>query len=1676
MEKDYGEILCTAIDEIVSTRLQGLKYDITKQCTIKDDSRAHQGRYVVSDGGSRFEAFSLDTSFKNGNSVLVTIPNGDFTMQKTIVGRIASVDTTPFKYVSPLDSMIKIRDGMLENIEINETGLLANRKPYNSTMTEYGSMIECFTVPADIAKNSSFAGYTRLGISADFKSIFNGYEVVEGSYGIKILIYADVMTSPGEIDKEGVWELTFSSEEMVGNPYQFPTYFQQEKVFDISDIANIREIKVYFYENGNFKDIHGEYIPDKFTTALGPDEYLLNNLFVNNFKFYFGYELERYAGETIELYPENSTMTYHHSRQNELKTIGLRWIHQDEDGTMGLLEGEELFKPKKELDGLPEFEIKWFRYNFGHPVIDTHARVNWEHITECTNYIILNNVKIEDYEEEKDYIKDIRDIVINNPNKIYAYLDINNLYIDFTQWPDEGFPSGSKFFEKITFSPTTDFTFAPNVNLQTEKIKAIGFIRKKNGIELDKTAIETAGGCYISPETIQDYWDMYFNYKELPTDKQPIPPEERYNKQEDGTYEQTEDNSGNYVKLTYEQIVGLQSKVSYTPHRTDDGTIIKLEKKTNAQYLEDLEAFIKLFTYCSAYILDPYYSRELILTNEEKVIDQLTYDAATALRIVCEDGSEGNYLIYDQNGKLKNEGQGKGYERNFKLTYKGRDIDLAFEQLDDIDWVEWYLPSDAYDVRTSTMLSIPNSREHTSRLELDGVDYLCFKYTKEYVPVVERYPDFNQEIFKNGKYYIQSTVDTSQYLEIKEWNPSKYTYYEYRFAKIMQPYSIKNEWIESASNNFVRVAMSINGNVFDAIEEMRFGKGGSNGTNATFLLEFLENVNALEAIKGKQIKVKARLYEGHTEIAIPNRDLMADSTWLKWKFNLSKQENFIEILPWKTDKNGDPIYESGKPTLYKEISEEERRAVDPIIIYNNEYVNQNYEVNAKYYIKDSDGSISIEKTFKNEAEFIAYIGYNPSIRYLKFIGENSDVTEYFKNNFHILQGTYKWNNINLVAYLSIPLKFNSSNINISHIEGAKEVNYNHQGQPSYYANPYKVFKKATPYEEIKDVTWEINNPEEIKDDKARVYIPSLKEKDGKYMFVPSVYYAEGAQNKICIYCKKETNYYWSQPILIYKHRYDFDILNSWNGGLQTDEANGTIMANMFGAGRKNEDNTFSGVMMGDMAKGTGNDSAYAETGIYGLYKGDVSFALKDNGTATFGVANRGQIHINGNESTITSSGYDDKLGGMKIDLDDGIIDIRESDSKKLDGTDYKEGLYLRSRDGTNLISIDRTEQILQSNKYDKDTIGMYINLGAGELKMIGEEGSVLLQKKSPYLTINGPSGTETLMSVGTEGYYLQSYNFHRRGSKEEIKNSLNQSIYYDSELSQYVSLKTEEVSGKDKWIVNIYDILEKAYVPQENISPKIKYIKTENNINQAYELSLYQVNVSTNKYFDYFTNDYITSSNLIEDVQYKIEIEAMDKETLTENKKKELCMNIIEGRISQFMANIGNEPYGIESKGTGLHLDLQNGQIEGYDLSIKAFKSGSDNKHITIESNAEDYPLAIGGRFKITWDGECYIKYLSNTVGSYDSKYAFNISDRCKITTNGNKLYVNNKDILQLIEKAQDTANSALSAARNAAEAAEDAAGAASTVASNLSAFKTAYNQHGHTVYTDVTGAPSPKA
>jgi hypothetical protein len=49
-------------------------------CTIVNDSDKNNGRYTVNDGSVKFDAYSSDKNLRVGNSVLVTIPNGDYNM------------------------------------------------------------------------------------------------------------------------------------------------------------------------------------------------------------------------------------------------------------------------------------------------------------------------------------------------------------------------------------------------------------------------------------------------------------------------------------------------------------------------------------------------------------------------------------------------------------------------------------------------------------------------------------------------------------------------------------------------------------------------------------------------------------------------------------------------------------------------------------------------------------------------------------------------------------------------------------------------------------------------------------------------------------------------------------------------------------------------------------------------------------------------------------------------------------------------------------------------------------------------------------------------------------------------------------------------------------------------------------------------------------------------------------------------------------------------------------------------------------------------------------------------------------------------------------------------------------------------------------------------------------
>lgn len=123
------------------------------------------------------------------------------------------------------------------------------------------------------------------------------------------------------------------------------------------------------------------------------------------------------------------------------------------------------------------------------------------------------------------------------------------------------------------------------------------------------------------------------------------------------------------------------------------------------------------------------------------------------------------------------------------------------------------------------------------------------------------------------------------------------------------------------------------------------------------------------------------------------------------------------------------------------------------------------------------------------------------------------------------------------------------------------------------------------------------------------------------------------------------------PVYLGLNKYGLAALNGWDGNsIQVDSTGGFILAPQMGAGRKETDNSFTGMFLGEV-----KESSYAnkEVGIFGYNHGQRSIFLNaETGSAAFGIANQGQIIIDPTDgrATIRSGNYINGSSGMEIDL------------------------------------------------------------------------------------------------------------------------------------------------------------------------------------------------------------------------------------------------------------------------------------------------------------------------------------------------------------------------------------------------------------------------------------------
>lgn len=127
--------------------------------------------------------------------------------------------------------------------------------------------------------------------------------------------------------------------------------------------------------------------------------------------------------------------------------------------------------------------------------------------------------------------------------------------------------------------------------------------------------------------------------------------------------------------------------------------------------------------------------------------------------------------------------------------------------------------------------------------------------------------------------------------------------------------------------------------------------------------------------------------------------------------------------------------------------------------------------------------------------------------------------------------------------------------------------------------------------------------------------------------------------------------YVLHPIVVYLDTYGNENINGWDGQqLIIDEENGEyIFAPQIGAGTKDSQNRFTGVIMGQNS--SPNVDRNNIIGLYGYNSGQNTFGLQANGKAYFGIGN-GRIVIDGStgEATISGGGGGNSASGMTITL------------------------------------------------------------------------------------------------------------------------------------------------------------------------------------------------------------------------------------------------------------------------------------------------------------------------------------------------------------------------------------------------------------------------------------------
>lgn len=721
IEKDNNQMLdeiFQAIDLITQKRLDTLQFDKTITGKIINAENSDEGIYIVDDGSTQFLAYSENATYSEGTWVYVTIPNGDFSLQKNIVGKYVTDNSEYSTYIDPFSTYLDITGNLITEDSEVEHGLIANHSreivlwhtdSYQYSAPEVTVIDNLNSDTETIA--SQLSSFDRIGIQADFKTLLGKYNLNTGSYGLKLVIQTTDLGSSSTSQSITEFTLNLDTDSMFGNPYNYITWSTQKVVFDISTLKNITAMKLIFFQNNDFTTDtisyeqvsidSDEYDPGVYFTKNGdtynletgswdatktyykanPYTYIpgydkntdawnaylkMANILTKNIYISLGYDLKNFTKDTILLYCFNG-YTY-----SSYLTSEAREVLMNQNPSLNL---NDLDTINTQLNTINKKSIY----------------LRWVHInTEDNSVLAIDNMNdFETYEGEDD--------TLQAKGKIHWYR------WNMTDGLED--PIAGAFWEEITnIDNLFNYDFIPDPTLAKEQIKVI--------IEYPSLA--------------------YSQYKFTVEEEETL----RENLEEEIIDEWT---SQNKTYTTEELQTEIENRLlEYKPTYANQNNL----------YSSDILEF----------------------TNEQEVPNSISVNLVKGLEIICdEDGLNGVYNIYTSDGQIMNLGDSSKLRI---LTARFNTLITGNETLDRAESITWYLP------KNNTMIQPPALGYEYSDTDIYSTDNEWYIIKREGVVSSIRAPGSIvptqlEQAFRIKSYYSQTAVNNTIRCEVYKNN---YTY------------------------------------------------------------------------------------------------------------------------------------------------------------------------------------------------------------------------------------------------------------------------------------------------------------------------------------------------------------------------------------------------------------------------------------------------------------------------------------------------------------------------------------------------------------------------------------------------------------------------------------------------------------------------------------------------------------------------------------------------------------------------------------------------------------------------------------------------------------------------------------------------------------------------------------